>query len=341
MKKHIITLIFIGATISGLFIGCTAKKDALGAENQILIIAAKEDQPGLRDALSVVFYDTIYSPSPEPFWILNFAEPDKFSKLETQTLFGIGTLSDNSLNKGRVLIKGLLGKRRFNDMLNKHEDIILTRDQYAGKQLFMILASEDQNELKQTLLKKRDWIRKQYFELFKVRQSRYLFDHDRQKKVENKLKRNYQWSIKIPYGWDILHNEAPRQFFWMGREMPYQWFSVHWETGLIAPDNAAAKKVTMDYPETFYKSVRINPYKLKTESVDFENWTAWKTTGVWESIDEPQGGPFTHYIFYDGVTNRTYQIDYLIYYPGADKAIRMGQMDLIAHTFAITESDGK
>jgi hypothetical protein len=124
-------------------------------------------------------------------------------------------------------------------------------------------------------------------------------------------------------------------FVWLGREMPYQWFSVHWEDGFIVADSTIAVEYSYRFPQEYYKNIRYNDYKYQMEQVVFNNWTAWKSFGIWESIDEARGGPFINYTWYDGVTDRTYNLNMLVFIPNKNKAMFMRQLDIIAHSFTV------
>ncbi|NOZ75934.1 MAG: DUF4837 family protein [FCB group bacterium] len=334
---HRQTRILIGLIIVLMATGCGVKRKALGAENEIIILASRSDRPALRKILQSVFNDTIFTPQPEPAWILHFTDPEGLPDLKRRTLLVIGSLGDQTQNPGTKVLRSLLGSDRFQKTLEPGEHVIFTRDQFAKDQLLLILSARNKTDLFQEVMEKRDLIRSQVEKLYNQRQGKYLFSSHRQEKLEQQLAVNYGWKLNIPWGWDMIVDSSEAQFVWLGREMPYQWLSVHWVQGLVAADDSSARAITRDYPLNFYKNIRYTDFKWKTKPVDFLHWTAWKTTGVWESTDEPKGGPFVHYVFFDGVTGRTYEISFLVFDPGGEKAIRLRQMDLIAHTFTVIE----
>jgi hypothetical protein len=157
--------------------------------------------------------------------------------------------------------------------------------------------------------------------------------------VEDTLSQKYGWTLKIPWGWEVLRDSSELGFFWLGREMPYQWISVQWEEGKTIDevnDLDIGQKVWA-YPENFYDHIRFHEYKFKMEKVYFHQRKAWKITGIWESIEEAQGGPFLSYIFYDKALDKTFHLNMLMYHPGREKTIFMGQLDLIAKSFTVTK----
>ena len=125
----------------------------------------------------------------------------------------------------------------------------------------------------------------------------------------------------------------------MGRDIPYRWLAVKWENGLVFSDSSSVHSYVMDLPSRFFKNIQYSNYLFKIEPVTFKNYGAWKITGLWESIDEAQGGPFISYLFYDEVTERTFFIHSMIFHPGRDKYLLLRQVDIIAHTFETTPLD--
>ncbi|MFQ6614108.1 MAG: DUF4837 family protein, partial [Fidelibacterota bacterium] len=181
-----------------LLAGCGIKRKALGAENEIIILASRSDRPALREILESVFNDTIYTPQPEPAWILRFTDPEGFPDLKRRTLLVIGSLGDQPGNLGTKVIRALLGPERFARTLEPGNHLIFTRDQFAKDQLFLILSARNKADLYREVMEKRDFIRSQYEKLYHQRQGKYLFSSHRQKKLEQRLEKQYGWRISIP-----------------------------------------------------------------------------------------------------------------------------------------------
>jgi len=67
-KKSGLSLI-VGTLI--ILAGCDTKREALGADNEIRVICSEIDKQIVRDYLTSIFTDTIYTPEPEPYYYLN------------------------------------------------------------------------------------------------------------------------------------------------------------------------------------------------------------------------------------------------------------------------------
>ena len=203
----------------------------------------------------------------------------------------------------------------------------------------MIVNAKDKDHLMASVSSKKEWIQKKFSDQFAKRQDKFLFQNARRLEVEDTLSQKYGWTLKIPWGWEVLRDSSELGFFWLGREMPYQWISVQWEEGKTIDevnDLDIGQKVWA-YPENFYDHIRFHEYKFKMEKVYFHQRKAWKITGIWESIEEAQGGPFLSYIFHDKALDKTFHLNMLMYHPGREKTIFMGQLDLIAKSFTVTK----
>ena len=328
-------MVFLLSVLLIMTSGCSTKRESLGSDNEIIVIASIEDQEDIRDVLEIIFSDTLYTPEPESFYKIKFVNPKGFKNLKRQTNLAVASIGDDLLNPGTRLVKNLLGKDRYEETIYGGEHFILTENQFANGQLFMVLSGQSKEDIIQDVRGKAKWVKSRFNENFNRKQKKFLFDQMRRKDVEEKIMKKYQWSLKIPWGWEIIKENPDSNWIWLGREMPYQWVSVHWEEGLASPDSLSAADFGWNFPQKFYRHIRYHPYQFKIQQTDFLHWTGWKITGIWESAEEAQGGPFISYIFFDGVTDRTYHLNLLIFYPGNNKSIFLRQLDLIAHSFHV------
>ena len=65
MNRILIILIFVFTSQS-----CEYKRDSIGGNDDIVVLAAKEDREKISSLLSIVFNDTLLTPSPELFYKL-------------------------------------------------------------------------------------------------------------------------------------------------------------------------------------------------------------------------------------------------------------------------------
>ena len=327
MSKYILFLliIFISA--------CDNKREALGADNEIRVICSNIDKKVLKEYLSLIFNDTLYTPEAEPYYHLKFSEPDKFNQLKAQSMVIVGSIKQDD-NSGLKLMNQLLPDSQFKSTL-RGDPVILGKDVYAKKQLFMIINASSEDHLMSSLEQKRNQFRKHFNDQFIERQGRFLFGDDRNTLLEDSLKSEYGWTLKIPWGWDRIKNLPDSNFVWLGREMPFQWIGIGWIEGNILSSELSAGDFIWNWPKDNYKTIQINNYKFKLDKTNHGDTFAYRAQGIWEtvSLKESKGGPFRSYLFYDSVSDLTYHLNFLIHHPGDDKSIFMRQMDMIIKTF--------
>ena len=329
--------IFIGSLL--FLVGCETKREALGSDNEIRVICSELDKKDIHNYLTSIFTDTIFTPEPEPLYYLKFSGPETYNNLKTQAQVVVAAVARDPGNSGYQLVKRLLPPDQFADT-ESSDPVILSKDVNALKQLFMVINAGSEEQLMGTVKSKKNFIRKQFFDQFVDRQSRFIFGDDRNNKLEDSLETEFGWSLKIPWGWEIIRASKDSQFVWIGKEMPFQWIGIGWAEGNLVDDELKAGDYIWSWPSSHYGNIQFNDYKFEMKKSSYKDHQAWRAQGIWETIDvkESKGGPFRSYVFYNENNNRTYHLNYLIHRPGSDKSIFMRQLDLIIKTFSISQS---
>lgn len=316
-----------------LLVNCSTKREAIGAADEIMIVVSEEHKDAINSALTQIFNDTLYTPKPEPVYKFVNADPMGFNELKRHSNLVIGSIGTDESVAGTKLVKSLLGDELFNESVKGQNQVILSEDQFGRGQIFMIINGNTIDEINTELEDKADFIKNYFDDVFRKKQSKYLLGNDKLKKLSERLKNDYGWELQIPWGWEVIKELSDSNFVWLGREMPYQWFSIHWEEGFLFENENEAAIYAKQFPLNYYKNIQLNDYMLKTELVYLNDWSAWKSTGLWESLEDASGGPFINYTWYDERTNHTYNLNMLVFIPGKDKSTFMRQLDIIAHTF--------
>ncbi len=318
-----------------LLVGCDIKREAIGADDEIMVITDLNSKEAITAALESVFNDTIYTPKPEAEYKLIFIDPSGYDGIKELNNVIIGSVGNDIRNPATKLVKTLLGPERFMETLSGSDQIIFSYDQFSKSQLFMILSANNSDDLMARLNGKREWIKNQFEIKLRRRQEKFLLSSARQTKTEKRLAEKYPWSIKIPWGWEVIKDSLEANFVWLGRETPYQWIAIHHEPGIVASDSAAAANYAIEFPLQYFGHIQTNPQMIRSELTDFKEWSAWHYSGIWESVDDAKGGPFSSYLFYDGKTDQTYFIYTLLHFPGKRKNMYLKQLDVIASSFEV------
>ena len=313
-------------------LSCNVKRDSIGVDNELMILSSDRDRESAISFFQNIFNDTIFTPQPEPVYKIKFANPENFSNLKRQSNIIIVSIGNDTQNSGTKLVRNLLGKKRFLETISRDEHIIISENQFAGNQLFMIVSAPDDHSLMESVKGKENWIKSLFEEKYNRRQKSFLFKDARQIDLENRFLNQYNWTVKIPWGWEIIKEVPDSNFIWLGKEFPYQWISVHWKNNPETLDSLSIANMVFEYPSEIHRAIRFNKYKFSLLSGDDQSWYDWRSSGIWESIEEPKGGPFFLFIKIDEFNQRIFMINSLIHYPGENKSNFMRRMELISST---------
>ena len=314
--------------------GCESKRDAIGADNEIIVICSDVDKDNVASFLSSIFNDSLYTPEPEPFYVLKFSSPESYSKLKKQTNIVVAAIDRDSTNTGLKLINNILPVKQRKNMVS-NDPIILAKNVHANHQMFMVINANSYEHLLGFVDKKRDYIKNFFNEQFNFRQSRFLFSQNNINAIRDSLLAEFGWSLDLPWGWNIVKKVPDSNFVWLGKEMPYQWIGIGWSEGSIVNSELSVGQYLWEWPKNNYKTIQFNAYRFVLKKASNDNFSAWRSTGIWETSDliESKGGPFRSYIFYDNKKDLTYHLNYLIFHPGKSKSIFLRQADMILKTF--------
>lgn len=319
------------------FYGCEiGKPRSDGADNELVLVTAFENREDIQVVISTIFNDTLYSPQPEPFYKIVWVDPENFNDIKFHVNVIVAALGKDPKNTGVRLIKKLLTADQYRSTIEGDNHLIFSKNVFSRDQNYLIINGPNQEKLIEKVKDQGLWLKKQYDDLLFKRQSVHLFEGStRQKELEESLLEKYNWTLKIPWGYTIIRDSAEEQFFWMGRDIPYRWIAVQWKDGLAYSDSASVSSYIKTLPTKHFGHIQYSDYLFKIEPVTFNKWGAWKATGLWESIEEAQGGPFISYLFYDETTDRSFFIHSMIFHPGQDKFLLLKQVDIVAHSFDV------
>jgi len=329
--KRILYLLGVFLILS--IIGC-GKPMSKGADDELIILAAIEDADAARKILTKIFSDTLYTPSPEPYYKAKIIKPDDIKIMQHHPNLIAVSLNNDLTNLGTRLVKQILPKDSYENS-KENNPFILTVEPYAKLQTMLVINGKSTETILAAIDKQGNKIYNQFEKQFVERQSRFLFKRATKEELEKDVLKKHGFSLQIPWGFSVVQDSVETSVYWIGREEPFRWLVFHWQEGMVIKDIHEAETFSRDFPKRIFDHIQYSDYKYKIQPTMFNDWSGWRITGLWESLEESQGGPFIAYTFYDGITDRTYYIHALIYNPGGDKYILLRQLDIIAHTFYV------
>ncbi len=319
-----------------LYVFSCGKPLSKGADDELIVLTAVEDKDAVRSILTRIFSDTLFTPSPEPYYKAKLVKPDEMESMRHHPNLIAVSVNDDLTNPGTRLVKSMLTKDTYASSKNGNP-FILTKEPYAKLQTMLIINGSSTESIIASSMEFGPNIYEHFENQFTERQSRFLFKRARKEELENNVLEKHGFSLQIPWGFTVVQDSAEAQVFWIGREEPFRWLIIHWQNGLVIEDKEHAATFSKAIPQQLFDHIQYTDYKFDIRQTQFNDWSGWRITGLWESLEESQGGPFIAYTFYDGITDRTYYIQALIYNPGEDKYLLLRQLDIIAHTFHVEE----
>ncbi len=307
-----------------------------GADDELIVLTAVEDRSAARSILTRIFSDTLFTPAPEPYYKAKLVKPEEMESVRHHPNIIAISINDDLTNPGTRLVKSMLPKETYASSKNGNP-FILTKEPYSKMQTMLVINGSSTESILSAVEKYGNNIYNQFEDQFSKRQSRFMFKKARKKDLEKEVLEKHGFSLMIPWGFTVVQDSAELNIFWIGKEEPFRWLVFHWQDGMAIENIADAERFSRAIPNRIFEHIHYIDYKFDIHPTMFNEWSGWRITGLWESLEESQGGPFIAYTFYDGVTDRTYYIHALIYYPGDDKYLLLRQLDIIAKTFYVED----
>lgn len=348
-SKGTILLIFIAAFVSITFISCGGKGQALGLEDEIIVIADSLEYHEFEDELLTVFGKIIYTPQPEKLFELRRKSIVELDNLKRRkNIIVIAPL--NSGGRVSEYIENSLDST-VTEMVQSGEEFVFNKpDLWAQGQLVMFLTAPSITQLENNLLRNSENLLHYFKKASDQRLYSNLYNSQfEKKKVEAELLRDYGWIIYVQQDFHMAVNNPEDNFVWLrrapGSDME-RWLFVHWIENAspesLHPDSV--KALRDELTNKFYRTtdekhhVEIADDYLTTSEVNFKGRYAVMTQGLWRMDDKSMGGPFVNYTFYDEETRRLYMLDGAIYAPKYYKKKLIQQVDVVLHSF-MTKSE--
>ena len=307
-----------------------------GADDELIVLTAVEDRSAARSILTRIFSDTLFTPAPEPYYKAKLVKPDEMESVRHHPNLIAVSVNDDLTNPGTRLVKSMLTEDTYASSKTGNP-FILTKEPYSKMQTMLVINGSSTESILSAVEKYGNNIYDQFEDQFSKRQSRFLFKRARKEELEQNVLNKHGFSLKIPWGFTVVQDSAEANIFWIGKEEPFRWLVFHWQDGMSIETIADAERFSREIPQDIFGNICYSDYKFDIHPTLFNDWSGWRISGLWESLEESQGGPFIAYTFYDGVTDRTYYIHALIYYPGDDKYLLLRQLDIIAKTFYVED----
>lgn len=343
MKKIIQTsTLFILTSI--LFLSCDSKKPAIGNEDEIFVFADSLEYIELEPVLLQIFGKTIYTPTPEQLFLLNWKDISEINSFQHRKNIII-IAPFNSDTETSKLIRNIVSPEVKSKIESDSLFVVNKYDLWSKDQLVMVLTSPSIEKLKYNILNNENDL--VYF-FQKISDKRLLksiynptFENEKQ---EAEFLKKYDWLIYVQKDFVVAKDDSLNNFVWLRRSPGSnleRWVSIHWidnaSPAFLNPDSIYKERnrLTEFYFRTMDNSayVEIADDYLSSTDVNFNGKYAIFTQGLWRMNDKSMGGPFINYTFYDEKSKRIYMLDGSIFAPKFYKKSLIQQVDVILQSF--------
>lgn len=329
--------IIVAFVLFVVMISCDMKRDSLGSQDKVIIIADSTQWVELGDNVLAALERIQYTPQPEPVFDLLQRGPEELSKLmRFPNLLIVGTL--DSENKTQDLLTKLLSDEALERVQQDSAFLFNKVNPWARHQLLVLAVSKDQATLEQNLAEHGDRLFNLFDEKIEANVLRTLFVQFEQKDITKELMAKHGWSVRVQHDYFVAADSSEIRLVWLRRFDPQRWLTVYWEPvddpSLLSKEWMLEKRKEIIKPlydgDYVYEDDRI---KVQEKVVDFNDRYAIRLDGVWQNEEHIMGGPFRQYGFYNASDGRLYLIDLAVHAPGERKSPYLRQLDGMASTF--------
>lgn len=340
-KLLLMATIFLGALLWTVFTSCDSRKDAIGSEDKILVIADSTDWVVLQDSIRAVFEKIRLTPQPEKIFILQKVEPNNLAKVKNwKNILLVGTLQTSGAI-GKLLANALDAEARAR-VEQDSAFVFVQNNAWSLNQTLMVLVARDLETLNHRLSSEKSRLFKIFDDQVNKIIKNQMYRMKEQKDLSEQLLKKYGWQVRVQHDYFIALEDDTNKVIWlrrfgMGESGSQRWMLVHWVDAAdpaLIEDPQWTINLRNQLATKYYEGDQVLPEYLGSEIVNFLDRRAMQIDGLWENNTLMVGGPFRTFAFYEESDGRIYLIDLAVLAPGEKKLPFMRQLDIMAHTFA-------
>lgn len=342
MLKSPFKILFV-ILIFGLFFyySCDTKTSSEGDFDKIIVFADSTLYHEIEPALDNIFDNFVHTPHAERSFY------HKWAPL---------TLLDSYKNRRNIILVGMLDQDDpVSDYVQKMLSPQITQkiqngeifeifkeDLFAFDQMGVILCASNKEQLLSNLSINAESIFERFEDYYFDRLSQILFSSNEQYEIEDFFAKEYGWTIKVPYAYQLVERSRDSNFVWIKRTDPSRSVFVFRTKSDKSNITEEWIRNVRDSLATVYfqnDSVLIeDTYIMHTE---YNEIPAVKMVGIWQNHELFIGGPFRTYVFYEEKSDYIYFIDISVVAPGKRKKPFIDQLEVIARTFKTVPKEKK
>lgn len=334
MRQRMLSIVISSLGMLLFLSSCEIPKEkAIGYDHVITVVCDDENWEACEPVLAETLGKLYKTPQTEPLYT--------FHRIDA------GDLNINNMNKNLMIltrletysdvtpqVQSMLPDSSIKRIRNNPRGYYYREDAYAQGQALIVVVGKSIADLRSRLKVNQD----QIFDFFErkmyERNTAFIYRSGELFDLAESYFNQHGYYLRMMHDFVEIENSPKKHLVWLGRDFPYRWLTVSWET----PDDSTELKNQLDelLKSTFSSklgSIELNEDYLSVEPIWFKEYSAYKYYGLWESKEDTKGGPFIAYGFYEPLKDRIYLLTGLIHAPNKEKIPYIRQMETIIRTF--------
>lgn len=312
MKRTVagILLLCLGAACSGPQIA------AFGSNSEVVIVTsarATEEGEMLKSILEREIVTIQYE---KAFEVKLITTGDTKSDRNRKNLILLDFLEPEGGLAGDILS---LAKKDREAMRRGEINLKTLEDRWAKGQAVTLITAPTKQDLNRLLSEEQDRIFTYVSEQVQKRLNRSLFYGGEQEAATARLAETYNWSLRLPTGYDIDEAYADQRVIKILKDRPARMLTVYWEGGdwTDRPSACVERKRMLAYE--YWDEIELVEEALQINEGLFLGHECTVLTGTWENKKFTIGGVFVTYCFRCEKCGRKFVVDAAVFAPGLEK----------------------
>ncbi|MGB3778459.1 MAG: DUF4837 family protein [Tunicatimonas sp.] len=335
---------------------------ARGTDDEVLLVMDSTAWQGeLGDELRLTFREAMPGlPQAEPYFDIRYVDPFKLNSVlrSAKNILFVTTL-DNKTPAGRRM-QSYFTEESI-QRIRENQDLYMfeKQDEFARGQEIYHLFGNTEDELINNLQENRMKIRQRLVNVLLDRITEGLYKGNEQKSVSKYLLENYGFSLRVPFGYDLVPlADDVEDFVWLRQlgeidKNVIVTYKDYTSEEAFDPDNILAfrekqlGRYIADDPTAYMTVQRVVPKGegvepdtitlVEYDTVTFQGRYAVEARGLWRLSNDSMGGGFLSYTFVDEAQDRLYYIEGYVYSPGEKKRPSIRELEAVLRTFRTPE----
>lgn len=321
-----------GMVLLFLFVGCSKKNPvSLGQSWEIYAVADEQDWQAVGPIIKEALEKKIATPLAEKEYVVEHVLPQDLPKYMLMK----NLLLISSLEPGTEMEK-ILNRALPDDALDKikssKEYLFVSRNNWAHEQFVTVLAAPGLENLKASVASYPDYL----YTLFdrnrneRLREVLFFRTHGQ---VEKRLKNTYGWTLKVPYGYEVVKEDAEKHMVQLSNHNPDRNIFVHWiENAGKVKLNEKFLRRKVNWLASFYHDAYVDREDYFVTRERLHDYETLAMIGLWKSDTELNGGPMMAYAFRDETHDRIYVVFANVFAPDRRKEPYLRELKMVLNT---------